>query len=191
MSNPLRALLIERINNLIERLLAGMRVPDKEIQMILSTDEWLKLEREIEQARSDNRTSHLPLGAVPGELHHYALLLKEADLLQGRASAQTRLGAGSRFAANTDTLARRAEARYSRALEYLAECLSVSPWMAVWLDRQANFEDHDCDLCSRPDGVPRLLNSRSQYARTPVTRSLRSLRIVALRAKLTTLEFGG
>lgn len=59
---------------------------------------------------------------------------------------------------------RKAEITYERALEILEELLSDYPWLCDFLDRPVSFSHEDCNVSPDAHGVPRLFNSRSQFA---------------------------
>lgn len=60
---------------------------------------------------------------------------------------------------------RKAEHEYERALELLEELLEETPGLVTCLDRDVIFRGNAGNVWPSPEGVPRLINSRSQFTR--------------------------
>jgi hypothetical protein len=87
---------------------------------------------------------------------------------------------------------KQAEQLYVAALESLEEALVDYPVIYEWLDRHVSFDHHDCNVSPDPDGVPRLINSLSQFnARTPTNKKRkREFLLSVLQDSLYQLEHG-
>lgn len=96
---------------------------------------------------------------IPCELQGYELRVKTADFYYWRGDKLS--NAGSAMAEKFFHLA---DTAYERALERLDEIMSADPTIAYWLDRDVDFTTKgNLSLC--PDGVPRLITSRSHCRR--------------------------
>jgi hypothetical protein len=60
---------------------------------------------------------------------------------------------------------RKAESEYEKAIEILEELLADEPSLVMYLDRPVILTGDGCNVSPSPEDVPRLINSRSQFAR--------------------------
>ena len=145
----------DKLERLLKRLQTGQIVQNRDIQKWTTEEEYqsieLAWERELEQrVRADQK---------PSELQGYELHVKTADFYYWRGNKRS--NASSAMAEKFFHLANTA---YERALERLEEIMAADPTIAYWLDRDVDFTPKgDLSLC--PDGVPRLITSRSHCRR--------------------------
>ncbi|MBS1196491.1 MAG: hypothetical protein H6R18_276 [Proteobacteria bacterium] len=190
-----------KINYLLTQLNDGKRVTDQAIQSVLTEQEWQELAKEIDQWKIKCQPRAKPYGRMPSELERYADLIKAADCLFSRAKAcRDKTYPRSvgfmlppmhlRGLTAKELRYCEAENAYDDALEKLAEMLSDEPGLAIWLDRPARFGQNDGTVSANPDGVPRLITSRSVHARhySPGKPTKSSLQKWALQSSLNRFD---
>lgn len=160
--------------NLIQRLERGENVPTKEILRILTTDERAAFDLEVSSVSDSKMHGKTPLG-----LKSYVDCLQRADLLFANAQRSKPRPLYGPKALGMQSPVRAAESAYEHALEVLEELLSRSPGFRSWLDRPVFFNDYDHPTAD-PESVPRLVTSRSQYARNPIRPSRRMKKLKTL-----------
>lgn len=172
-----------RLQELLNKLESGGRVTNRHLQMALTADEFEKFDAELRLT-----TEPKMKGRMPRELKRYAAMLQIADMMSSRKNCSKTLDRWQLFKRGPETNGtyRGVEFAYARALEDLEQSLDDSPDLVLWLDRPVDF-DSDCDCPSScPDGVPRLITSRSQYSEAPLTRNKRALKRIALQDSMAT-----
>ncbi|RZI43676.1 hypothetical protein EGT07_07875 [Herbaspirillum sp. HC18] len=174
------------LQQIIHKLENGVNVPIKDIRQVLTTAEWAALEMKIRPLPAMKIR-----GKLPSSLKRYVECLRRADLLHARAES---LGNSAHRpslygiqAFRRPPFPRTAEQEYEYALEILEESLSETPGIRCWLDRPVCFGHDDC-VSAAPEGMPRLITSRSRFARTEKTRNKRELKLIALQDSLARLE---
>lgn len=141
----------DKLERLLQRLQAGQIVQNRDIQKWTTEEEY----REIELAWQSELQQRVQVKDKPSELGDYEELLKIADLLYWRGEKLSNKGALSAI-----RLFNIADTAYERALERLQEILDADRSIEFWLDRDVDFTTKgNLSLC--PDGVPRLITSRS------------------------------
>jgi hypothetical protein len=160
------------IQTYIETLENERDVPLNTMKSALTPTEWrgFRATLKIMPPRPIDRKSAQDFG-------DYNRRLRTADLLYGRAE-------GTRVR-KRKTLHHAAEQAYERALESLQELLGDQPGLQIFLDRAVSFDMDDAPSPD-PDGVPRVVSSKSIYARHNLNREedMRHLMIETLRASL-------
>ena len=162
---------------LIERLESGCSVKSRYIQMALGADAWEGLKDELKRLNPP-MPDH-----IAAELKQYEARLEPADRLYALAERSHRSGFSirrRRWPIRTKSLHTRAESAYEDAILYIKQAVVMHPGIVVWLDRPVNGDELDSDLSPEPDGVPRLITSKSQYAHT-LKDKRRSLKISTLK----------
>jgi len=163
MNDIKRRALIER---LLEQFQAGTTASERDIKRAVTLDEWRKYEDQVREHRIPP-----PDRFAASEFRSYVERLRQADLLNGRAEALHSRRPNARLEVadcvglyQWKPLWMRAEIAYGHALEALEELLSDNPGLVSSLDRPVDFshEGGTCSLC--PEGVPRLITSRSPTA---------------------------
>ncbi len=84
-----------------------------------------------------------------------------------RPSKKTLLGVPlhNRCLSSSGLQHRKAEVEYEKAIEILEELLSEEPGLVVFLDRHVDMTSVGFGILLNAEEVPRLINSRSQFAR--------------------------
>jgi hypothetical protein len=150
---------IVRLQQLIFILEEGRNVPLSDMRHVVEPDILNSLQLELE-----NTILPIPGGRRPRAVDVYANLLRVADQLDTRPRAkQAQLS--KRSLSSQRTRLRSAETAYARALEFLEEQTECDLTILNWLDRRPNFNSHDESPSPEASDVPRLLTSRSRYAR--------------------------
>lgn len=126
-----------------------------------------KLEKS--KGRTNGTTPWRPRGEMPRELYEYVDCLRRADKLFARSGngALVRRSGTRLFGPKLQaSVAGEAERAYERALELLEQMMGETPAIYAWLDRQVVFGwPHDSSPTPDPEGVPRVITSRSRYKR--------------------------
>jgi hypothetical protein len=175
---------LQRLQTLIGWLEAGKDVARRDLQLVLTADEWAIYEAEVEQ----HRDLKAKLIEVPAKLQPYIACLKRADFLYMRAESMI---------ADSDPrirqgLYRQAESAYEAAVEVLAEALGKQSDLVMWLDREFSLAPEKAPTLD-PLAVPRLKMSKSGN-REPdggiegLTGVRRSLKLAALKSSLENLQ---
>jgi hypothetical protein len=176
----------ERLQELNDKLEAGERVTRRHLQAALTADEFSRLEIELAPKFEPKK-----MGPMPRELKQYAVKLRLADLLSGRKNHSRILDRGQIFSRGprANGQYKGIESAYADALEELEQLLDDDPILLLWLDRPVDFwAEGSSGPSASPDGVPRLITSRSQYADTPIPRNTRALKRIALRDSLAACD---
>jgi hypothetical protein len=175
---------LKRLQTLIGWLEAGKDVARRDLQLVLTADEWAMYEADVEQ----HRDLKAKLIEVPAKLQPYIACLKRADFLHMRAESMV---------ADGDPRVRRglyhqAESAYEAAIEVLEEALGKEPDLVMWLDREISLTPEKAPTLD-PLAVPRLKISKSGN-REPdggiegLTGVRRSLKVAALKSSLESLQ---
>ena len=175
---------LKRLQTLMGRLEAGKDVARRDLQLVLTADEWNRYEAEVEQRRDLKAM----LIEVPAKLLPYIACLKRADFLHMRAESMVADG-DPRVSRG---LYHQAESSYETAIEILEEALGGQSDLVMWLDRDFSLTP---EKVPSPDplAVPRLKMSKSGN-REPdggidwLTGQRRSLKLAALKSSLGSLQ---
>lgn len=162
---------------LIHQLESGGDVSDDAIRMAIGAHAWKGFRAEAKQLSPSPMPRH-----IASVLYKYAELLRVADDLYRRAERN-----GSTYCTEIEYVGLRpkksihnqAANAYERALEFLDEECSEQPGMVTWLDRPY-MAGHETTASPDPEGVPRLITSRSPYANT-LTQKKRMLKLRTLK----------
>lgn len=120
---------------------------------------------------------------IPSSLKRYAELIKKADQLASRLRAKVPATRGPGLKGQKLPFCA-VEYAYERAWEYLEEYVSTGEFF--WLDRWPNFDDPGNTSGPSRRGIPRLIGSRSPYAKARLisTEMHRKLKLKVLNACL-------
>jgi len=174
-----------RLRELIKTLESGKDVARRDIQLVLTEQEWEAFNSEVLNVRELARS----LAEVPARLKRYTDILKRADFNYNRAE-------GMQSSANAKTRKRfyqEAESLFEKAIEYLDESIQTQPDLIMWLDR--NFDTRP-QFSPQPDphSVPRLIGSKSfrkSENATSLRQNRRQLKLHALRNSLENIKTSG
>ena len=150
-----------RLQELLDRLNAGQHVQNRDIQKLLTEQQWQALERELAEARRSEPVAE-GMPDCPRELDGYFELVDKGTL---------RYAMGERLAGKPSSHVhyRASETLFAQATERLAEAIGAASHaereaMLHWLDRPLTYsETGEVDLGSSPSAMPRKVGSRSKY----------------------------
>ena len=151
------------IQCLLDKFHSCENVADSDIKWAIGAGAWKGLKAEIS-------ASNRPVPAYFKSIFRtYLAILKRADFLYARAeSSRSDHRSGSSYVGlhPKKSLACQAENAYDDAHEELQQVLEEYPDAISYLDRPVRFGMVEGTLSPDPEGVPRLITSRSQYAYT-------------------------
>jgi hypothetical protein len=158
----------KRIKELIERLKAKKHVQNRNIEAVLTPEQWADCNTALKEAEGVGDGAVV---AYPVELDSYFELVKAADfehvkmmhLLNNEASLKS--GAVGRLSSGAESLYEHAQERLD---EILRNCLPQQrSAMEYWLDRQVEYdpETGKIDVGLDPQSIPRKRGSRSHHAK--------------------------
>lgn len=156
----------KRLKELSERLEAGQDVQNRDIEKVLTAEEWTRFNEAMQGVTGSEEVAAIE---YPDVLDSYFLRIDEAD---SKYEALAR--ALSRDAARyvTARLSNEADGLYERARERLEEILGLCSAeqrgaVEYWLDRPIEHSEANAlDIGLDPTTVPRRRGSRSKYTRT-------------------------
>ncbi|MCX7164799.1 MAG: hypothetical protein NTV11_00810 [Rhodocyclales bacterium] len=172
------------IQCLLDKFHSCENVADSDIRWAIGASAWKDLKAELKQL-----SRPVPRYIV-SILKPYIAELERADFLYARAeSSRSNHCSGSSYVGlhPKRTLACQAENAYDRAHELLEQLVESYPEILMWLDRPVKFGQVNGTLSPDPEGVPRLITSRSQYAYT-LKDKRRLLKIRTLKYYLANLD---
>lgn len=147
-----------RILHLIEQIERGDSFNETNLKHALGSALWKQYQQQC-LVRIPDDAANL--------LRPYQDALRSADQLQHQGTSRR----PSPVRRPKKMLTRRGvDLEYSRALELLQVLLADHPNLRTWLDRPVSFDTQD-EPDTTPEDVPRLLGSRSQYARQGTSRA--------------------
>lgn len=173
-----RAIRVERLKALLERLLQGFRGTTAEMRAALTSDEWAR----FKQDSSDYVLPKLK-GRDAIEFASYKKALRRGDAVYTRALKLREVGFQ---ALKRGILMREADHEYGHAMEILEQLFLEKPHLTILLDRP-----FDLNVSDDPEGMPRPLGSSSPYCEddgSEVARRLAALKLSAVRSSLRDLE---
>ncbi|CAG4884185.1 conserved protein of unknown function [Georgfuchsia toluolica] len=175
---------LRRLQTLIGWLETGKDVARRDLQLVLTADEWDRYEAEVEQRRD----LKAQLVEVPATLRPYIARLKRADFLYVRAESMV-VDGDPRV---RQGLYHQSESAYEAALVVLTEALGNQPDLVMWLDREFSLSPEKAPTPD-PLAVPRLKMSKSGN-RDPdggvewLTGVRRSLKLAALKSSFENVQ---
>lgn len=183
-----------RLQCLIAIHQSGKEAKSKDIKLAITADEWARYEREYQMLRHQPGPTVVP--------RHISSLFKEynAELGRGDRLASRAARGGSSTARSVKrrhfrpiretSLCNQAESAYEHALELLQELFELNPGIGAYLDRPVRFGQVEGTATLEPDGMPRLITSRSKYARNDgkSRKAERSLKLSTLMESLHNLD---
>ena len=146
-----------RILRLIVQIHRGDSIKATELKSVLGISAWAAFRLQTQTA---------PLRMPPtltGALRPYLEAVRRADAKTNRGSSKQRQPNRTQQLKLGYAAKRGAEAEYEHALELLEHIVEDYPGLAVWFDRPVVFSQVS-NLTPDAEGVPRLLESRSQHA---------------------------
>lgn len=149
---------IVRLRQLISILENGCNVSVAEMRGVVEPPMLKSLQLELKST-----TLSIPRIRRPHAVNVYADLLRVADQLNGQPRTSMAPPVNRRLKMHSHFSS--AESAYGCALEFLEEQLESDGSILNWLDRWPNFYDHAQFPSPEANDVPRLLTSRSSYAR--------------------------
>lgn len=150
---------IVRLQQLISALEEHCNVPLADMRQVVEPNIFSSLQLELQHT-----VLPVPVGRRPRAVSVYADLLRVADQLDARPRSK-KAQLSKLCLSSHRTRPCNAETAYTRALEFLEEQLECDPTILNWLDRRPNFNSHNESPSPEASDVPRLLTSRSRYAR--------------------------
>lgn len=133
----------------LKRLQTGQHVQNRPLQTWLSEDEFNSIDQiwEHEQAKAAHWKDK------PQAVIDYEALIKRADFQRNRSESY----ADKKNTQQAKHFEQMSQSSYERALEHLAEQLSLDPSLQDWFDRSLDWGEFNLDV----DSVPRCNTSRS------------------------------
>jgi hypothetical protein len=102
----------------------------------------------------------------PEQIKHYEELVHKGDFDYSRAESVSKPSKRSKRIngkSSAQRLEELSETKYERAIEYLAEIISIDGSLRIWFDRDLDFGAGTTTLSINPDGIPRTVTSRSTH----------------------------
>lgn len=173
-----------RLQYLIAKVKSGETVKIKDIRSAITAVEWEQYQAAVHQPR---------IRPVPRRISsmfkEYNALLRKADKLAQKAAdgRPSRSVKRRHFGPIRErSFHEQAESHYEYALELLRDLIDSNPGIVAYLDRR--YSEDTATL--EPEGVPRLITSRSQYALEggKAKQTKRNLQLSTLEASLRTLD---
>lgn len=146
-----------RILQLIVQMHRGDGIKATELKFVLGASAWTAFRSQAAAA-----PSRVP-PTLAGELRPYLEAVRRADAKVSRGGGKQRQQIRTQQFKLGYAAKRGAEAEYEHALELLEHIAEDYPGLAAWFDRPLVFGQFS-DLTPDAEGVPRLLESRSQHA---------------------------
>lgn len=146
-----------RILQLIVQMHRGDSIKATELKSVLGTSAWTAFR--LQAAAAPSRVPP----TLAGELRPYLEAVRRADARVSRGGGKQRQQIRTQQFKLGYAAKRGVEAGYEHALELLEHIAEDYPGLAVWFDRPLVFGQFS-DLTPDAEGVPRLLESRSQHA---------------------------
>ena len=143
---------LAKLNTMLDVLIRGENVQNRQLQTWLSEDEYEKIAAEWDTQKHFREE----LNDKPTELKRYEEKLKEAIMMRNRSDAYHRKGKKS-AAYKLDS---KCESLCEDALEILQEIVAADASLQIWFDRNLDFE-HGSLIDASLGNLPRLVTSRS------------------------------
>lgn len=184
-----------RLQCLIAIHQSGKEAKSKDIKLAITADEWERYETEYQMLRHQLYSQGVPRH-ISSLFKEYNAALRKADRLASRAarggSSASRSVKRRHFRPIRETsLCNQAESAYEHALELLQELLELNLGIGAYLDRPARFGQIEGTATLEPNGMPRLITSRSEYALNDgkSRKTVRSLKFSTLMESLHNLDW--
>jgi hypothetical protein len=169
----------ERIQFLIDRLNSGFDVQARDLNTVLTSDQWDSYQVEWRKQK-DYRSEE-----KPWDVQKYEKMLTKALLAYGRWNAYCQKSSAK------EEVKRRLESKhladFERAAEFLQECYEGNHGLVIWFDRGLDPKSYSID----PVGMPRVINSRSvmNQSSTPAhVMTKRQLKLETLKTALADIS---
>ena len=154
----------QRITELIKRIKGGEEVQARDVKLVLSKEQYKTWKATwAEQLELKKQVK-------PDEVAHYEKLLQEGLMRNGRYEQYTADKSNARNSlslrrAKVTELGNKAESAFEKALEHLQEILTQDPNLAIWFDRNIDFEVAS-HTGTTPESMPRAITSKSRECLT-------------------------
>jgi hypothetical protein len=144
--------ILKKLEGIVGTLKRGENVQNRQLQHWLTEEQYAQIELEW----NEQKDLRIELSDKPDELKRYEVKLKEAIMMDNRASAYHRKGKKS-AAYKCDS---KRESLCEDALEILQETVFEDATLQMWFDRTLDF-GHGSLIDSSLGNLPRLVTSRS------------------------------
>jgi len=162
---------LQRLSTVILKTIETGNLTSRELKAVLTDDEYDNyLSRCSEPSPND-----VYAAGVPSYFDNYKDFVREGDFHNSKADtlAKKRNRTYINGQSSASFIRNKAESCYEKAIECLEELHGTADWDVAqqWLDRDVNFTEHGCEPSACVVGVPRLRNSKSQYAQQTMPKS--------------------
>ncbi len=162
---------LEKINVLLRKLVSSSSVPDKQLQLALSAEQYAAYRESLTAVMHSSEIKYSD--GMPTELRRYQAKLKAADFQYNKfekKSARARNGRARYKSGYVSTGYNAAEKLYEQALEHLEETYSAADayeryQLQLWMDRDLDFDaGAERTIGISPVSIPRVRGSKSANA---------------------------
>jgi hypothetical protein len=173
--------ILKKLEGIVGTLKRGENVQNRQLQHWLTEEQYAQIELEW----NEQKDLRIELRDKPDELKRYEVKLKEAIMMDNRASAYHRKGKKS-AAYKCDS---KRESLCEDALEILQETVFEDATLQMWFDRTLDF-GHGSLIDSSLGNLPRLVTSRSIDKQSDDSRIVKKIdvKISAVERAIDTLK---